>query len=283
MQVNISEWEKWALTVKHDPRPVKMTVVPIYYLLPEDHPKKAVLMEATNDFLLKAEGEKQARIEAMTKVRPPPATNCTKYDPALTANPADQLCPIVGYHGAFCPTSGVTAPQPGNLLTGETPLPKGVGLTIDVSTGELKLPAWNFDTAGSTTTWTDPSTNEKYLLPKGLSLNAGVAGENVPQTHVFKSAAELASVWEQGYKAGNWMGGEFGHSKSVMDLFAKFFSKQQSTAINQHPAALYRLTLTGDWEKNLNAFTQAALKALPEAYDANIFSRYEHKGKTCCQ
>merc|ERR1719312_633219 len=275
-KVNISEWEQWALTVKHDPRPVKMTVVPIHYLLPDNHPKKAVLIEATNDFLLKAESDKQAKIEAMLKVRPPPDSNCTKYEvAALTGGPAESLCPIVGYHGAFCPSSGVSRPHLGPLMTGETPLPKGVGLTIDVSTGELKLPAWNFDTAGSTGTWTDPGTGEKFLLPKGLSLNSGgVAGENVPQTHVFKSASELANVWEQGYKAGNWLGGEFGHSKSVLDLFTKFFSKQQSTAINQHPAALYRLTLNGAWEKNLNVFAQAALKALPQAYDANLYNRF---------
>ena len=66
---------------------------------------------------------------------------------------------------------------------------------------------------------------------------------------------------------------EFGNSKDVVDLYEKFFSKQQSTSINQHPKALYRLTLTKDWENHLNIYALAALRALPEIYDSNIYNR----------
>ena len=70
------------------------------------------------------------------------------------------------------------------------------------------------------------------------------------------------------------MGGEFGQSKGVLDLYEKFFSKQQATSINQHPRALYKLSLGAGWERNLNVFVTMALKALPAKYDANIYGRF---------
>ena len=88
-QVNISEWEEWSLTVKYDPRPVKMTLVPIYYLLADGHPTKQALMDATNDYLVKNEQDKLDRIDAMTNVRPPPPEMCSKYDEVTTPVPKE--------------------------------------------------------------------------------------------------------------------------------------------------------------------------------------------------
>jgi len=152
-------------------------------------------------------------------------------------------------------------------------LPRGVGLTIDVSTGELGLPVWKFE--GSQTTWTDPSSKEVFIVPSGASLTTGnVTKENVATIRVFKTEEELVNVWEKGYHDGNWLGGEFGTSKSVLDLYNKFFSKEQSTSINQHPKSLYQLKLENGWENNLNEYAKAALSSLPEAYDFNIYSRF---------
>jgi hypothetical protein len=136
------------------------------------------------------------------------------------------------------------------------------------------LPAWEFTFDGAAGIWTDPITQETYALPAGLALNVEVAGENVVTTRIFKSASDLVNVWESGYTAGNWLGGEFGNSKSVQNLYSQFFSQQQSTSINQHPQALYRLTLTDNWESHLNAYAMYALQSLPEVYDENIYSRY---------
>jgi len=282
-KVDQAHWRDWAKTVKYDPRPVKMNVAPIHYLLPDGHPNKEALIAATNAYLQHHEEQKKADVEAMEAVRPAPPSLCNKYKQEvlpLRDDPRQALCPIVGYHGAFCPSPTVNDDtsydkdlkllQAGQQLL----LPKGVGMTIDVSTGELKLPAWNYDFNGATSYFTDPLSGETFLLPKGLSLSIQVSGENVPQTHVFKTAAEVASVWETGYKDGNWLGGEFGHSKSILDLYNKFFSKQQSSAINQHPQALYRLTLDPNWEFNLNPYAMYSLKSLPQTYNENIYSRF---------
>ena len=144
---------------------------------------------------------------------------------------------------------------------------------LDTSTGELKLPVWKFE--GSAGTWQDPSTGEIFVVPSGISLTTdSVPTENVPKVKVFKTEEDLVKVWEEGYKNGNWLGGEFGTSKSVLDLYNKFFSKEQATSINQHPKSLYRLKLASGWENNLNEFALLALTSLPETYDFNIYSRF---------
>ena len=67
----------------------------------------------------------------------------------------------------------------------------------------LKLPALNYEDSRST--WADPATRITYAIPKGVSLSlSGVAAENRPTTRVFKTVDQLASVWEAGYKRGNW-------------------------------------------------------------------------------
>ena len=315
-KVKKEDWHKWVLSVKLDPRPVKYTLAPIHYLLPDSHPKKNALIDATHDYLKKGEKEKATTIEAMKAVRPPPASICKRVEPhndvleevnpsqklngekselkeqtdasrykedydhvnqprneSMETKPADVLCPFVGYHGAYCPTKlteeGPKMEENGNARS----LPRGVGLTIDVTTGELKLPA--LDYKDSTATWTDPSTQLTYAIPQGVTLSTvGVQAENKPTTRVFKTEDHLTSVWESGYKRGSWLGGEFGQSKGVLDLYEKLFSKQQATSINQHPRALYKLSLSPGWEKNLNAFVKIALQSLPVNYDANVYSRF---------
>ena len=60
--------------------------------------------------------------------------NSTLDDPM--SKPADHLCPFVGYHGAYCPTKHTVRPNTAQN-GGRRSLPRGVGITIDVTTGEL--------------------------------------------------------------------------------------------------------------------------------------------------
>ena len=288
-EVKEKDWDMWVKSVKYDPRPVKMGLAPLHYLLSESHPKKKALEAATLSYLKENHENQQKLITELEKIRPPPASVCNRtaaetpvfdslpksiFDILLTmfSDPADILCPFVGYHGAYCPTQYTavnTFPQ------GNTPLPRGVGLTIDVTTGELKLPALDYKYDHPTSAWTDPQTKITFDVPEGMYLSTGdITGENVAKIRVFKSEKELVSVWETGYKQGNWLGGEFGQSKSILDLYNKFFSKQQSTSINQHPRAIYKLSVGDGWEKRLNVYVRAALSALPEQYDSNVYSRF---------
>ena len=300
-EVQEKDWDMWVKSVKYDPRPVKMVLAPLHYLLSENHPKKKSLQDATLDYLTKNKETQQKLITELEKIRPPPASVCnrTKDDNTLPtgdnthptlqshnslsrsifdmlasifATPADVLCPFVGYNGAYCPTKYTSVAM---HTQGNTHLPRGVGLTIDVSTGELKLPALDYNYDHPTSTWTDPLSKITFDLPEGLSLSTvDIAGENVAKVRVFRDEEELVSVWESGYKEGNWLGGEFGQSKSILDLYNKFFSKQQSTSINQHPRAVYKLSVGEAWEQRLNVYVKTALQALPEQFDSNIYSRF---------
>jgi len=280
------DWDKWVKSVKYDPRPVKYSLIPIYYILPDSHPSKKALVEATLDFLIKNQKNRDLVISALESIRPPPASVCKRpkhnsrlidtlddiEDHIVKPKPADVLCPFVGYQGSYCPTEYQTK-RPDVATKNELSLPKGVGLTIDITNGELKLPALEY--TNSKRKWLDTVTGLSYAIPSGVSLTEdGISTENVPKINVFKDEEQLTLIWEKGYKQGYWLGGEFGKSKGILNLYEKFFSKQQATSINQHPRALYRLSLDDGWEKHLNQFALTALKALPEEYDANIYSRF---------
>eukprot|EP00927_Polykrikos_kofoidii_P033917 TRINITY_DN28755_c0_g1_i1.p1 TRINITY_DN28755_c0_g1~~TRINITY_DN28755_c0_g1_i1.p1 ORF type:complete len:1451 (-),score=180.91 TRINITY_DN28755_c0_g1_i1:162-4514(-) len=289
-KVNISEWDEWALTVKNDPRPVRMTLVPLHRLLPSTWLVTQALADAADSYLKSAEAHKQSTVDALKRVRPPPAPVCHRdtsaakptRDVIATPDPGPRtaLCPFVGYYGSYCPPleDGFLLPSSGNVSgnsdLASSLLPLGVGLTIDISNGDLKLPAWDSNASVSTEQWKDPATGMVFELPNGLTLSTEVQVENVPNIRVFKNESELVSVWRGAYARGAWLGGEFGNSKSVTSLFAKFFTRQQSVSINQHPNAKYRLKLLNGWEKRLNSYAVAALHALPEKYAAETYGQF---------
>uniref|UniRef100_A0A0G4FGM9 MACPF domain-containing protein n=1 Tax=Chromera velia CCMP2878 TaxID=1169474 RepID=A0A0G4FGM9_9ALVE len=197
---------------------------------------------------------------------------------ALSADPRVALCPIVGYNGAFCPGGDPPAPSPslkalfGDAADANARLPRGVGITLDVSTGEIKLPA--AELSGAASVWSDPVTGKAYDVPSGVSLDSNVTAYSQPSVRVFKTEEELADVWEAGYQQGTWLGGSFGLSAGLLKLYNEFFSKRQSTSINQHPVAVYKLDLVAGWEKALNAYAKQALQALPETLDTHTYDLF---------
>ncbi|CAF3687438.1 unnamed protein product [Rotaria sp. Silwood1] len=82
---------------------------------------------------------------------------------------------------------------------------------------------------------------------------------------------QLADVWTRASGSGSWLGGELGHTKSVLDINLKFFSKQQATAITQQPIGLYRLEVNN---LTLNEYVKEAISLLPATYDASIYSDF---------
>ena len=80
-QIKQKDWDKWVASVKYDPRPVKYSLAPIHYLLPDSHPKKKSLEAATLHLLKTSHEEQQKTIEALKKTRPPPASICKKIHP----------------------------------------------------------------------------------------------------------------------------------------------------------------------------------------------------------
>ena len=143
-------------------------------------------------------------------------------------------------------------------------------MTFDITEGTLLLPAIDF-TDDNTTSWKDPLTNETYWHPREVSVIPVDANENQPIARVFLRASELANYWKYGQTRGDWLGGEFGHSKSILDLQSRFFADDQAIAITQKPYVLYRLKVE---VLKLNVYARDAISALPKIYDETIYADF---------
>jgi hypothetical protein len=143
-------------------------------------------------------------------------------------------------------------------------------MTLDVTTGNLLYPAIDF-TNDNTVPWLDPLTGEEYWRPREISVLPVDEKENQPVAHVFLSSSELANHWKYAQTRGDWLGGEFGHSKSILDLQARFFSDDQAIAITQQPFVLYRLKVE---TLKLNTYVTNAINALPKIYNEVIYSDF---------
>jgi hypothetical protein len=143
-------------------------------------------------------------------------------------------------------------------------------MTFDITTGNLLLPAIDF-THDNNTSWQDPLTNETYWCPREITVLSVDQKENQPVARVFLSSSELANHWKYAQTRGDWLGGEFGHSKSILDLQARFFSDDQAIAITQQPYVSYKLKVE---TLKLNKYAISAINALPKIYDEVIYSDF---------
>jgi len=141
---------------------------------------------------------------------------------------------------------------------------------MDITTGTLLLPAIDF-THDNTTFWQDPLTNETYWYPREVSVRSVDAKENQPVARVFLSASELENHWKYAQTRGDWLGGEFGHSKSILDIQSRFFADDQAIAITQKPQVLYRLKIEA---LKLNTYVTNAINALPKIYNEIIYADF---------
>ena len=141
---------------------------------------------------------------------------------------------------------------------------------FDITTGVVLLPTIDF-THDNNTWWQDPLTNETYWYPREVSVLSVDETANQPIARVFPSASELANHWKYGAQRGDWIGGEFGHSKSILDLQQRFFSDDQAIAITQKPHVLYRLKIE---VLKLNVYASNAIKTLPKIYDEMIYGDF---------
>ncbi|CAF4059651.1 unnamed protein product [Rotaria sp. Silwood2] len=271
------KWEEWAPTVKNNPRPISYRLVPLYELLPEGN-RKSALQAAIKYISGKSELENRQYIAQLESVRGPPPTKCsrnrvrrsvsnsTKLPPNSDAIIRKALCPYVGYSGSTCVGSTGKA----DFVPVYRRLPVGVGMTIDITKGTLLLPAIDF-THDNTTFWSDPVTNETYWYPREISVLPVDEKDNEPVARTFLTASELENHWKYGQARGDWLGGELGHSKSILDIEARFFADDQAIAITQKPYVLYRLKVE---VLKLNEYATSAINALPKVYNEMIYDSF---------
>lgn len=289
----------WLPTIKDYPSPVTYRLQPIYTLLPQGAQREA-LKEATFYFRSAAANATNLyiqRLESETSPPPLPKLKCTerrrrserlgKINPFLSTlkNARDKLCPIVGYNGMFCPgnnsnTTFITPNSSRSLVfprtTSKIPLPRSIGMAIDISTGDILLPALNF-TEG-TATWTDSTeSGQIFSVPNEVTITPVQNEDNRVSVRIFPTENDLVKVWLNNYESNQWYGGAFARRKNISDIYEQFYQNGQATAISQDFRVKYTISMK---EANnpkaliLNEYAQAAIKALTSNYDEELYNNF---------
>ncbi|CAF2956474.1 unnamed protein product, partial [Rotaria sp. Silwood2] len=215
-------------------------------------------------------------INQLENARGSPKTKCSRNEirtrrenSAINYEEAKNvLCPYIGYKGVEC-LGSITRGR--NLIAeNATRLPIGVGMTLDITTGTLLLPALEYIYLGNNY-WTDPISNTTYQAPRGVTFPTFSENDNQPVARVFLTATELSNEWKYEKLRGSWLGGEFGHSKSLADIYSRFFSNNQATAITQKPYVLYRLRVEN---LRLNKYAKQAIAQLPTTYNETLYNDF---------
>ena len=107
-----------------------------------------------------------------------------------------------------------------------------------------------------------------YFVPKEVCLPGYNESERDPVPHTFLTATELSNKWRYDQLQGAWLGGEFGHSQSLLDIYAKYFSTDEAVVITQHPTILYRMRVK---HFQLNSKALAAVSALTASYNESLY------------
>ena len=133
------------------------------------------------------------------------------------------LCPFVGTEGLRCFDEVPMKNSRGRWIPDYLKIPRGVGITVDRSNGQLKAPAIQLTyTSIGTSLWTDGFTgdmydtfNEAILVPAGrvaIKYNRG-------QAYIFQDASQLDAVWQETFDNGQIRGGELARPFDMLEYF----------------------------------------------------------------
>ena len=120
------------------------------------------------------------------------------------------LCPFVGTEGLRCFEEGPLKNSRGFISFDYLKLPRGVGITVDRSNGQLKAPAIQLTyRPKGTSLWTDGFTggmfdtfNEAILGPA----NRVAIAYDTGQAYIFQNASELNTAWQETFGNGQIRG-----------------------------------------------------------------------------
>ncbi|CAF0731438.1 unnamed protein product [Didymodactylos carnosus] len=287
--IPIDQWKQWIPTIKEKPRPVTYRLRPIYTLLPVGSPEREKLKQATFSLRTEMKNNASQYITQLQLVPPQPASMC---NPPPTPPPTvlfekrslssafqlgseevDEFCPYVSYNGVVChgkTKKKLLLPSARMVDNGPTKLPRGVGMSFDIITGEVMFPALQL-TYNSSSTWVDPSTKKSFILFNEAILKS--APTKSVFEHMFKNEEDMFQFWQPKYVSGPLYGGEFGRVKKFMPYYNKYFSKDEYLWIQQTPYALFSLEVPAAKMK-LNRLAEQAISMLPAVYNAEVYKDF---------
>ena len=135
------------------------------------------------------------------------------------------LCPFVGTEGLRCFEQGPMKISRGFLNFNYLKLPRGVGITVDRSNGQLKAPAIELTYRPTgTSVWTDGFTGDMYdtfneaIIGPASSV---AAAYDTSQAYIFQNASELNAAWQETFGNGQIRGGELARPLDMLEYFNK--------------------------------------------------------------
>ena len=136
------------------------------------------------------------------------------------------LCPFVGTEGLRCFDEGPTKDSRGWIYyPNYLKLPRGVGITVDRSNGQLKAPAIQLTYAPTgTSLWTDDFTGDRFdMFNEAILVPADRVAirYNRAQAYIFQNASELDAEWQKTFINGQIRGGELAHPVDMLEHFNK--------------------------------------------------------------
>ncbi|EAR96752.1 MAC/perforin domain protein (macronuclear) [Tetrahymena thermophila SB210] len=202
------------------------------------------------------------------------------------------LCPYPGFYGDYCvglkeqqeqlhlheKTSMKMQQMYQNSETeqavqGIQNMPSGVGVSFDITTGELKLPAIQLTYQKDPTQeqiWKDPFSDNQFIVADETQVEQI---ELQPDIKIFQNEQELSNVWIEAAQNGYWLGGQYSHSQDLNQIFEKFFKGDQEMSVSQMTKNVLRLTFKND-NLNLNKYAQRAVNALPQEYSPEVYNDF---------
>ncbi|CAF1068212.1 unnamed protein product [Rotaria sordida] len=186
------------------------------------------------------------------------------------------LCPIIGFQGMFCPgdDKAVTSNNiTSRKLAAVLQLPHSVGMAIDVTTGDLLLPALQLSTGNRQ--WTENESKQTFLIPPEITLTEPSLNESSINVLIFHTETDLVDVWLKNAAAGTWTGGQLAYVQNMFDVYEKYFKDNQATAITQDLKTKYTVTIKNNVHSlKLNKYAQRAVNALTVQYNDELYENF---------
>ncbi|CAF5069839.1 unnamed protein product [Rotaria sp. Silwood1] len=290
----------WISTLKNYPQPINYRLLPIYTLLPKGV-KKEAMKNATYYFRLQAAVDANLyiqRLQTHPNPLPLPKLDCSptaqRRKRAIISSAFDltaarkSLCPVVGFRGTFCPgdpawnTSSINSSVAFKALSllSQQDLPKGVGMAIDISTGNVLLPALQLTyplSASSDSLWKDPHSGRDFILPNEVSLESLNNNSLDVNVSSYSTPTEFIDAWLRLGADSDWSTSFLSNLQYILNIDSTYFLDDQGTAIAQNYSKLYNLrvkAIDNPASLPLNSYAHTAINALTAAYDEDLYNAF---------
>lgn len=139
----------------------------------------------------------------------------------LTEEARATMCPFLGFEGMRCFDNDHVKRTNRQLDSSFMKLPRGVGMSVDQSTGEIKaLPVHLTYPEEGSHIWTDGFTGDMYDMINEAKLRPAskiAATYEANRTHIFQNASQLHTVWQQRFVDGKVRGGELARRPNMLE------------------------------------------------------------------